>query len=273
MTSRIFFFVLLLTAGCARRYKMEGLILGTEPNRPGFLVSHRAITGVMPAMAMPVRVRNAKDLEGLAPGSRVRFTLVSSYARNIHIEKSAGVIKDGGDTIVLTVPKNKVALGQPVPDFTLTDQQSRVIRLAELRGRVVVVNFIYTRCPLPDVCPRLSATFARLQRRFPDQMGKDLALLSVTLDPTYDTPEVLARYASIWKAIPAGWHFLTGTTEEVQDVAGRFGLVYWPEEGLITHTSSTGIIGRDGRLAALVEGTSHTADQLGDLTKQELEKR
>lgn len=270
-------FAAALVVGCAHRYKMEGLVIAVEPARPGLVVSHKAVPGVMPAMSMPFRVRDAKQLEALKPGTRIQFTLVrgrvESYASGIQAEKTARVIKDNGDTIVLPVPKNQVPVGSVVPPFTLTDQLGRLFGLEACRGQVVAVNFIYTRCPLPDVCPRLSATFARLQRRFREHIGKDLTLLSVTLDPSYDKPDVLARYASIWKADPAGWHFLTGTTEAIEQAAGRFGLVYWPEEGLITHTSSTGIIGRDGRLAALVEGTSHTADQLGDLILHELERK
>ena len=69
------------------------------------------------------------------------------------------------------------------------------MRLADFRGKVVAVDFIYTRCPLPDVCPRLAANFAALQRRFRDRLGSELMLLSVTVDPEYDTPAVLADYA------------------------------------------------------------------------------
>jgi protein SCO1/2 len=120
------------------------------------------------------------------------------------------------------------------------------------------------------VCPRLSAGFARLQKRF---AAGDLVLLSVTLDPQYDTPDVLALYAKIWRADPARWHFLTGDLAEVQRVAARAGIIYWPEEGLLTHTSETALIGRDGKLVALIEGSGYSAGQLGDLIALELEKQ
>jgi protein SCO1/2 len=158
-----------------------------------------------------------------------------------------------------------------MPDFTLIDQLNRPVRLADLRGRVVAVDFIYTRCPLPDVCPRLSANFARLQSRFHEKMGRDLSLLSITIDPQYDTPQVLERYGRIWNT-KEGWRLLTGPDAEIEVVARRFGMNYWPEEGLITHTSETGVIGRDGRLAARVDGSSFTPAQLGDLIQRELEK-
>jgi protein SCO1/2 len=133
---------------------------------------------------------------------------------------------------------------------------------------VVAVNFIYTRCPLPDVCPRLSASFATLQKRFADRLGRDLVLLSVTVDPDYDTPAVLAEYARRWGADDRGWRFLTG---DVARVAAQLGEVYWADEGTIGHNSVTSIVGRDGRLAAAVDGSSWRVDQLASLIAHELE--
>jgi protein SCO1/2 len=150
-----------------------------------------------------------------------------------------------------------------MPDFTLTGQDGRAVSLSSLRGQLVAVDFIYTRCPLPDVCPRLSANFARLQKRF----ASEIALLSITLDPDYDTPAVLTDYARRWGADAHVWRFLTGSPEQIQKIAGQFGVVYWPEENAITHTSSTAIIDRSGKLAALVEGSSFTSQQLIDLVE------
>jgi protein SCO1/2 len=116
----------------------------------------------------------------------------------------------------------------------------------------------------------LSANFAHLQKRFRQQMGKDLVLLSITLDSHYDNSTVLADYAKRWGA-QEGWQFLTGDSADIQRLANQFGLVYWPEDGLLTHTSQTGIIGRDGRLAAVIEGSSYEEDQLGDLIARQLE--
>jgi len=214
----------------------------------------------------------------LQPGARIDCQLVvrkgRSFLEKIHVRQGApdGVVEDQGDRIVLPEPPEKVHVGEVLPDFSLTDQHGARVTLSELRGQVVAVNFIYTRCPLPDACPRLSATFARVQRRFAPRLAKDLMLLSVTIDPEHDTPAVLAKYGKIWNTRAEGWRFLTGSTEEVQSVAGRFGMNYWSEEGLITHTSMTGVISRDGRLMAVVEGSSYRAEELGDLIEKEMEK-
>src|SRR5581483_1242075 len=108
-----------------------------------------------------------------------------------------------------------LAIGQTVPDFTLTDQNNRQTSLSDFAGKVVAVTFIYTRCPLPDYCFRLSSNFEQLQRRFRDRLGRDLVLLSITFDPVHDTPEVLEKYAETWKSA-AGWHFLTGPMPAVK---------------------------------------------------------
>jgi protein SCO1/2 len=164
-----------------------------------------------------------------------------------------------------------VGIGDLVPDFELTDQSGHPVRLSGFHGRVVVVNFIYTRCPLPEVCPRLASNFALVQRRFREQLGSKLILLSVTMDPKYDTPEMLEEYSKAWGRDPKGWYFLTGSDRAIRTVADRLGLVYWPEEGSLTHTSLTCLIGRDGRLEARVNGSAYEVRQLGDLIARQLE--
>lgn len=262
----------LLATSCAKRYQLQGMVLAVRPAERVMVVSHKAIPGVMPAMAMPLRVANPADLAHLVPGTSIDFQLSHSTARRIRIRKPANEIEQDGRKVVLEPPRETVAVGQPMPDWTLVDHHNRPIRLSGLRGKVIAIQFLYTRCPMPEICPRLAATFSRLQRRFPDRMSRDLILMSITLDPTFDTPDVLSRYATLWRPQP-GWYFLTGTEADIRFVANRFGLIYWPEEGVITHNSTVGLIDREGKVAAVVEGLSFDAQQLGDLIAAELEKQ
>src|SRR5262245_8068909 len=280
MTRTAYLLLALLTLtllACARRYRVEGLVLDVKPAEKMMVVSHRAIPGYMDAMAMPFRVRTTTELRSIAPGDRVAFQLVikgrSSHAERIQAGPAAEVANVGRRelSVSLPVPPEKLALGLHVPDFLLLDQLARPVRLSDFNGKIVAVNFIYTRCPLPEVCPRLSSHFAHLQRRFRQQMGNDLVLLSITLDFQYDTAPVLAEYAQRWGAEPNHWHFLTGTADDIRQVANHFGMIYWPEEGLLTHTSQTAVIGRDGRLVALIEGSPYEEAQLGDLIARQLE--
>ena len=251
----------LLFASCARHYRAQGIVLAVDRPNQTVTISHRAMPGYMDAMAMPFRAGPAEHLDQLSPGSRIEFQLQvgrkSSTVRHIRVQQT------GVAGIVLPKAEGRVAIGDPVPDFTLTDQDGRAVRLSDFRGQLIALDFIYTRCPLPDVCPRLSANFARLQKRF----GGKIVLLSISLDPEYDTQAVLTEYAQRWRADSQTWRFLTGSTDDVRRVAGRFGVVYWAEEGAITHTSSTAIVDRSGRLRAVVEGSSFTSQQLIDLVE------
>lgn len=254
----------LVLTSCARHYRAEGVVLKVDASRRTLTISHRAIPGYMEGMAMPFQVADVKDLHGLTPGSRVRFTL--------HVKRSGSYIsavrkqKIALDDVVLPRAATPVAIGEAVKDFVLVDQAGETVKLSSFRGGVVAIDFIYTRCPLPDVCPRLSANFALLQRRF----GGRITLLSVTIDPQFDTSAVLAEYARRWQAGP-GWHFLTGTSAQVRVVAEQFGLIYWPEDGLMTHSSATALVGPSGTLLASIEGSAYTSRQLTDLVSAALQ--
>lgn len=249
----------------AKSYPVDGIVVALDPASRTMLVSHRPIAKYMGAMMMPFRVDDARELEGLHPGARIRFDLVVGKHRSI----ARNVRKSGGGDVEIPAPKERLSIGDALPEFQLTDQEGRMLRAADLRGKVVAIDFLYTRCPLPDVCPRLAANFAALQRRFPQALGRDLMLLSVTVDPEFDTPAVLADYARRWAADSRGWRFLTG---DVSKLAAQLGEVYWSDEGSIGHNSTTSIIGRDGRLAAVVEGSTWRIDQLEHLIAHELEK-
>jgi protein SCO1/2 len=247
----------------AKTYTVDGIVVAVDANARTMLVSHRAIGHYMPAMLMPFRAENASELAGLHPGLRIAFELTVAKDRSV----ARNIRPTGGADVELPASSAKLAVGSPLPDFELTDQQGRIVLAADIRGKVVAVDFIYTRCPLPDVCPRLSANFAMLQRQFRDRIGDSLLLLSVTVDPEFDTPAVLAEYARRWSA-GSGWLFLTG---DVAKFAASLGEIYWTEEGSIGHNSTTTVIGRDGRLAAQVEGSNYRPDQLAHLIARQLE--
>ena len=278
--------VLLITSiSGAQQYTVKGMVVSV--NRPAgtFTASIDEIPGFMRAMTMPFDVRQAKDLDGLAPGAMVEFTLVvdakTSYAERIRIVKFQNVEQDPFAASRLSLlkdmvsgtPVKPVAIGDVVPTFSLTDQRKRMISLVNLHGSVVALNFVYTSCALPNFCLRLANNFAVLQKRFEQRLGKDLVLLTVTFDPVHDTPEVLAKYSEQWKANPAAWHFLTGSEADIQRVCRMFGVQAFPNEGLMDHSLHTVLIDRQGKLAANIEGNIFTASQLGDLTEGLLGRR
>ena len=265
----------------AQQYTVTGMVVKADAAHKTFVVSCQSIPGYMEAMTMPFDVLQAKDLDGVGPGMTVEFTLVvdaqSSHAEHIQIHNYESVEQDPLTARRLkllnhiTDPSSSaikaLAAGQSVPDFTLTDQKRRPVRFSKFAGKVVAMNFIYTSCALPNYCFRITNNFGVLQRRFKEQLGNNLILLTVTFDPQRDQPDVLDHYASTWKADPATWHFLTGTVADVQRVTNLFGVDYFPDEGLMNHSLHTAVIDREGKLVANIEGNQFTADQLADLVQ------
>ena len=274
--------VLSITTTAQARHAVRGLVLRVDAANRTVVVSHDAIPGVMPAMAMPFEVRNARDLSGVTPGAVVAFTLVldqkSPFVEGLRVVRYASVEQDPLTARRLRLlrdltaaPVKPLAVGQAVPDFSLIDQTRARVSLSQFRGKVVALNFVYTSCVLPQFCYRLANHFSVVDRRFGKRMGRDLVLLTVTFDPARDTPERLAEYARQWKADPAVWRFLTGDAVEIAKVAQRFGLDAFPDEGLISHSTRTVVINRAGELAASIEGNQYTAAQLGDLIEAVLQ--
>jgi protein SCO1/2 len=255
--------------GCAARHQARGLVLKVDPAASIVTVSHEQVPGYMDAMVMPFPVRDPKLLAGVRPGDRITFRINVRKGQTMvdRIQPLSAAPADAGLLLSPAAP-TLVPIGAPVPDFRLTDQNGVSLSLASLRGKVVAVTFIYTRCPLPDYCPRMITNLDAVRKRFPDRLGKDLALVTVTFDPQFDTPARLKEYAQVFNADLPGWHFLTGSIEDIAHVCSIFGVEYWPDEGLITHTLQTAVIDKEGRLAATVEGKDYNGRQLGDLIEQ-----
>lgn len=277
------FFLLCLAAttsfGAAKKYEVSGLLLAADSSKHTITVSCKEIPDYMQAMVMSFPVRDAKLPDGLQPGATIGFTLVvdeaSSYVEGVRILPFESLELDPTQARRLKLLENATSAhppsadvlhaGQRVPDFHLMDQNQQSLSLSELSGKVVALTFVYTRCPLPDYCVRLSNNFGVLQRRFADRMGRDLVLLTVVIDPVHDQPDALKNYARTWKADPHSWHFLTGSVADIQQLCRRFDMAYYPDEALFVHSFHTVVIGRSGRLVANLEGNTFTAKQLGDL--------
>jgi len=149
----------------------------------------------------------------------------------------------------------------PAPDFVLTAQDGRRLALADLRGRVVAVTFIYASCA--DTCPLLTAKLAGLQTKLGTDFGPKVFFASISVDPEHDTPEVLTRYAQAHGAKPAGWAFLTGTPAEILAVEKKYGIFARRNpRGDVDHTFLTSLIDRDGILRVQYLGVRFDPNEL-----------
>jgi protein SCO1 len=279
--------IVCVAAGTSRAqgHSAKGIVTGLDAKKQILAISCEAIPGYMDAMEMSFVVRDAKTLQSIRLGMTVHFNMVEEnhvlYAD--HIE--AGTAKDygaepmqaGGLTAVEAAmnPANAASVVQPgheVPDFELTDQAGKSIHLSNLRGKVVVLTFGYSRCPFPDYCLRLSNNLGAVEKRFKTRTEHDLALITIAIDPEHDQGKVLSEYAASFNADPTDWHFLTGPLPVVKQVAALFGMNFWSNEGFLTHSLHTAVIDRDGRLAANIEGNLFSAQQLGDLVQKVMDR-
>jgi protein SCO1/2 len=265
--------------GLAKTYPASGLVVAVDRAHLSLELSCQAIPGYMDAMVMTFPVRDSGALDALKPGMMIDFALNvrgnMAYAEKIRVHAYENTAQEPMQARQLEIldaatsgssrDANALGVGQLVPDFSLIDQNRETIKLSDFAGKIVALTFIYTKCPLPKFCFRMSNNFGIVYRRFADRRDKDLVLLSVTFDPVHDQPGILAEYARTWTKDGAGWHFLTGSLPDVQKVCWSFGVNFWQDEGLLTHSLHTVIIGRDGHLLANLEGNEYSAKQLGDL--------
>jgi protein SCO1 len=273
------------TAAGEQRHPAFGLVLKVEDPRR-FEVSCKEIPGFMAARVMTLDVPNAEDLITIRPGLLVDFTLVvdtvSPYAEKIKAHQFQSSDQRALEVSMLEMVEGSfdakpsaaqmLAVDQKTPEFSLMNQYGRQVKFSDWAGKVVAISFVYTKCSFPEYCFRLSNNLGLVAKRFPDRMGKDLVLLTITFDPATDGPDALAKYAHTWKASGRGWYFLTGAPEEVKRVCLMFGMNFWPEMGMLAHTMHTAVIDRRGRLVTNLEGNEFSAQQLGDLLESVMDR-
>jgi protein SCO1 len=214
-------------AAATQRYQVRGEIRGMEGAT--VRIKHEEIPGYMAAMTMPFEIRNASMLRGLRVGDEIGFELsvTDNDSWISRIDKiSAAPAADSSEASTATAKElQRVQTGEKVPDFLLTDQNGKPVRLSDYHGKAVLLTFIYTRCPLPNYCPLMSKNFASLQERLEKEFPGKFQLLSVSIDPEFDRPEVLKGYASRFSSHDVTWTFGTGTAEQTDAVGALFGLV------------------------------------------------
>jgi protein SCO1 len=254
---------LLLTAcahkPAAKRYPLEGRVVAVDPAQHQLTVAHHDIPGLMKGMTMPFLVSSNDTwiFQAIAPGDQVHATLVlgeHAVLEDISFSKVSDNAVDG--TTQLHIPE----AGQQVPDFTLVNQDGRRIQFSQFRGKPLLLTFIYTHCPFPDYCLRMSNNFGKVMEQLQQnpQAFADAQLLSISIDPENDKPAVLRTYGAryVGRVDPKfqHWQFASGTPEQVRKVADFFGLAYNTKDGQIVHGLQTVLIGKDGKVLKVYSG-------------------
>lgn len=268
-----------------RVFEVRGWIRSIPAERETITIAHQEIPEYMPAMTMPFNLKDPSLADGLEAGDPVVFRFVvgerDSWIDRIRKldgpEAAAMPSRDvrRSDPLLARIPR--LEEGDLTPSFQLVDQDGKRFDLADFRGSAVVVTFIFTRCPVPDFCPLMSQKFQALQQRLnEDPLLRDRAhLLSVTIDPEFDTPEVLRAYADVYTDSTENWTFATGDPGRIEEMTTRFSIFIDPEskEGTLDHALGTALIGPDSRLMTVWRGNRWTVDEVTEAISTTLKEQ
>ena len=258
-------------------YKLRGKVVSTNAKMGEVTVDHEAIPDFMEAMTMPYKLKDASILGELHPGDVITADVLVSPDPNAdylldHIVVVAQARPDYKPKVSYHVPTP----GDVVPDYKLRNQDGRAIHLGQFRGKALLVTFIYTRCPSPQFCPRVTRYFAAVDRQLADNpaLYAKTHLLCVSFDPDHDTPARLKAYRATYiggdaKNANAHWDMAVPDKSTLLEMAKFFDLGMTAEaDGTITHTLSTTVIGANGKVVRFYPGNEWTVeDVLADLQK------
>ena len=260
--------VLLALIGChrepaAREYRVVGQILAIDTRAARVTLRHEDIENFMPAMTMTFHVKDPRLLAGRKAGELVDATLeVQGTEASITRLTITGV-----GPVPPTEPiQTSLAPGDALPDATFVDQEGHSLRLSDSRGQPLLVSFLYTRCPLPDYCPALETRLIAVQQRVKTDPGlAGTRIITVTIDPEYDTPAVLKRHAAARSIDTAVWRFVTGSLADVDAFGRRFGISVTRGSGSpndIEHNLRTIVVSREGRIVHVENGAAWRVEDL-----------
>jgi protein SCO1 len=247
------------------RHPLTGEIVKADAERQALIVTHAEIKGYMPAMTMEFKVAKA-DLANAKPGQRIRAELVQR-GDEFSLEKiwpDDSVTKTTLDAAANalaqdTAMRGKEAyreVGENLPAFTLLDQEGRTVSASRFRGKRVVLNFIFTRCPVATMCPAATVRMAQLQKAAREAGAANFELVSISLDPEFDTPGVLREYAETRGLDTSNWSFLTGPDAAVRHLLVQLGVIREFEGATIKHTLATVLMDEQGRIIHRVDGST-----------------
>lgn len=246
-----------------KQYALTGQVLAVYDARQELAVKHDDIEGYMPGMTMSFPVATKSLMVGRTPGELIKATLEVNglVGRIVTITHVGTAPLPDPNTAAMT--EGILAVGDHVPDAALIDQQNRRRSLSEWIGRPTVITFIYTRCPLPNFCPAMNRNFAAIQKGLaadPALRGR-VTLISISFDPEYDTPAVLAGFAATHDSDPTVWTWLTGDRVTTDRLAAKFGVGLIREKDTpaeVIHNLRTTLVDGAGRVVSIYSGSDWT---------------
>lgn len=246
-------------------YSVRGVALELKADSRTVVIKHEAVPDFMPAMTMPFEARDGTQLQNVAPGDEVTFRLHVSEQDNWIDEvrrtgKTSPVDIPGSETVRIIKP---LKVGDAVPDSAFTNELGQPISLGQFKGQALVATFIFTRCPVPNFCRRMSANFVEASEKLKAmKTPRNWHLLSISFDPEFDTPATLKQYAERYNYDPEKWSFVTSEMIDMDAMTGRFGLVVRRDGTDLDHNLRTVVIDTEGKVRRIFVGNEWTPDDL-----------
>src|SRR4051812_7440271 len=251
------------TGGSANRhvYQLRGVVKEViSPTKAR--IQHEAIPGYMEAMTMEFDVKNTNELAKIKVGDQIKADMVvtenDGWLENIVRtgEGPVGVIGDTNQGVNFSTSRNvELSVGDPIPDYAFVNEEGKPIRFSDFKGQALGITFIFTRCPFPTFCPRMTSNFEKVAAELAKTGSPtNWHLLSISFDPEYDTPERLAEHAKRFKRDPAKWNFVTSEKAEIKALTDQLGLLFASRNGTIEHNLRTVIIDVNGHIAQIYIG-------------------
>jgi len=254
-----------VAAGQAGVYSVTGVVREMGEGGTRVKIRHEAIPGYMAAMTMPFNVRDPREVASVKPGDQVTFRLLVTDEESwidtvtrVGVAEAPPAFTYEQSRIVRDV--EPLEIGQTMPDYVFTNEFGAAVKLSDYRGKAVGMTFIFTRCPLPDFCPRMLKNFEESSRRLREaSVGvTNWHLLTMTIDPLFDSPAVLRGHAERYQYDPKRWTFLTGAVIDIDAISEQVGLMYRRQapNALPDHNLRTLLIDAEGRLRKIIVGNT-----------------
>ena len=256
------------TAPTVTAYDVRGIIQQISPDWHKATIKHEQIPGYMGAMTMDFTVRNTNELAGLAPNDEVTFRLAvtkdDDWIEGLRFV-AHHITEVTNDTFVFHVPAPELKPGDMLPDYEFTGEDGKPFRFSDFHGRAVAFTFFFTSCPLPEFCPRMNKNFAEARELIVKQTNApaNWELLSISFDPDFDKPEVLAAFGNFYRANDTNrWRFAAASTNTLAGLAPKLDLHFWRESGSISHNLRTVVLDANGKISCQFDGNDWTPEEL-----------
>lgn len=248
----------------ARVFAARGVVRELSRDDQTVTIRHEAISNYMGAMIMPFKVRDVSEMAGLRPGDKVTFRLHVTQTDSWVDEITRIGTVAAGETKPPPPTPTPVRGRNPLWYYHFTNELGQPVSLSSFHGQALAITFIYTRCPLPNYCPRLSRNFQEASQKLAAMSGAptNWHFLSVSFDSEYDSPEVLKAYGNSYQYHPAHWSFLTGPADKIAELARASGVTYENDGGLINHNFRTLIVDGNGHLQMIFPTSGDLSDSI-----------